>query len=112
MVTKAALSIRHLAFSTGQGSKEPGTQNRMLNARANHRFAVSKPRMNFVQSLIAVVAGNLLYFFLMPHLPPPARHTLGKMDLGVLVDFWFCVVFLGAIKTFTKWGRVSRQQQR
>jgi hypothetical protein len=30
----------------------------------------------------------------------------------VLVDFWFCLVFLGAIKTFTKWGRGSRQQQR
>src|SRR5437764_13514918 len=68
--------------------------------------------MNFVQSLIAVLAGNLVYFLVMPHLPPPARHTLGKMDLGVLVDFWFCVVFLGAIKTFTKWGRGSRQQQR
>jgi len=73
---------------------------------------VSKPRMNFVQSLIAVLAGNLVYFLVMPHLPPAARHTLGKMDLGVLVDFWFCLVFLGAIKTFTKWGRGSRQQQR
>jgi hypothetical protein len=79
---------------------------------ANHRFAVSKPKMNFVQSLIAVVAGNVVYFLLMPHLPPAARHTIGKMDLGVLVDFWFCVVFLGAIKTFTKWGRGSHQQQR
>jgi hypothetical protein len=28
------------------------------------------------------------------------------------VDFWFCLVFLGAIKTFTKWGKRSREQQR
>lgn len=68
--------------------------------------------MNFVQSLIAVLAGNLVYFAVMPHLPPAARHTIGKMDLGVLVDFWFCLVFLGAIKTFFKWRQGSHQQQR
>ena len=73
---------------------------------------MSKPAIvNFVQCLIAVVAGNVVYFLLMPHLPPAARH-LHRYDLGVVVDFWFCLVFLGAIKTFTKWGRSSRQQQR
>ncbi len=73
---------------------------------------MSKPTMNFVQSLIAVLAGNIVYFLVMPHLPPPARHTIGKMDLGVLVDFWFCLVFLGVIKTLAKWRRGSHQQQR
>ena len=73
---------------------------------------MSKPAIvNFVQCLIAVVAGNVVYFLLMPYLPPAARH-LHRYDLGVVVDFWFCLVFLGAIKTFTKWGRSSRQQQR
>ena len=80
---------------------------------ANRRFTVSKPaRVNFVQSLIAVLAGNLVYFLLMPHLPQAAQHNPLKLDLGVLIDFWFCVVFLGAIKTVAKWGRGSRQQQR
>jgi hypothetical protein len=74
---------------------------------------VSKPaRVNFVQSLIAVLAGNLVYFLLMPHLPPAARHNPMRLDLGVLIDFWFCLVFLGAIKTFWKGGAKSRQQQR
>jgi hypothetical protein len=68
--------------------------------------------MNFVQSLIAVLGGNLVYFLLMPHLPPAAQHHPPHFDLGVIVDFWLCLVFLGAIKTFTKWGRGSRQQQR
>jgi hypothetical protein len=73
---------------------------------------VSKPGIvNFVQSLIAVVAGNAVYFLLMPHLPPAARHDPTKFDIGILVDFWFCVVFLGAIKTFTKWGRKSSEQR-
>jgi hypothetical protein len=68
--------------------------------------------MNFVQSLIAVLAGNIVYFLLMPYLPPAARHIPPHMDLGVLVDFWFCLVFLGAIKTIAKWRQGSRQQQR
>ena len=68
--------------------------------------------MNFLESLIAVVAGNVVYFLLMPMLPPVARHNPMKFDLGVLVDFWFCLVFLGLIKTFTKWGKRSREEQR
>ena len=74
---------------------------------------MSKPAIeNFVQSLIAVVAGNVVYFLLMPHLPPAARHVPMRFDLGVVLDFWLCLVVLGAIKTFTRWGRSSRQQQR
>ena len=70
------------------------------------RFAVSKPaRVNFVQSLVAVLAGNLVYFLLMPHLPPAARHNPLKFDLGVLVDFWFCVVAFGLIRTARWWRR-------
>lgn len=74
---------------------------------------MSKPaKVNFIQSLIAVLAGNILYFLLMPHLPPAARHNPMKLDLGVLVDFWFCLVFLGAIKTFWKRDTKSHQQER
>jgi hypothetical protein len=74
---------------------------------------VSKPgTMNFFQSLAAVVAGNIVYFVVMPYLPPAARHNPARLDLGVLVDFWFCLVFLGVIKTFTKWGKRSREQSR
>ena len=84
----------------------------MLNAECFLGLPVSKPIVvNFVQSLIAVVAGNVVYFILMPHLPLAARHVPMRFDLGVVVDFWFCVVFLGAIKTFTRWGRRSRERQ-
>jgi hypothetical protein len=80
---------------------------------AEYELAVSKPVVaNFVHSLIAVVAGNVAYFLLMPHLPPAGRHVPMRFDLGVVVDFWFCLVFLGAIKTFTRRGRGSREQQR
>ena len=66
--------------------------------------------MNFLQSLAAVLAGNIVYFLLMPHLPPAARHNPARLDLGVIVDFWFCLVFLGVIKTVTRWGKRSREQ--
>jgi hypothetical protein len=73
---------------------------------------VSKPVvMNFFQSLTAVVAGNVIYFLLMPHLPPAARHVPPRFDLGVVVDFWFCLVVLGLVKTFTRRGRRSRERQ-
>ena len=55
--------------------------------------------MDFVESLVAVAAGNLAYFLVMPHLPPAARHRPMRVDLGVVVDFWFCLVFLGVLKT-------------
>ena len=78
----------------------------------NAGLPVSKPTIvNFVQSLIAVVAGNVVYFLLMPHLPAAARHDPMRFDLGMVVDFWFCLAFLGAIKTFTKWGRRSSEQR-
>ncbi len=52
---------------------------------------------NFWKSLIAVLAGNAVYFLLMPHLPPAARHAPGRLDLGLLIDFWFCVVAYGVV---------------
>jgi len=56
-----------------------------------------------VKQLIAVVVGNLLYFFiLMPHLPPAGRHRPDKLDLGLLVDFWVCVVLYGTIELIDK----------
>jgi len=67
--------------------------------------------VNFAQSLVAVLAGNIIYFLLMPHLPPVAQHVR-KYDFGVVVDFAICVAVFVLIKTFANRGRSSRQQQR
>ena len=73
--------------------------------------AVSKPAVsNFLHALAAVLAGNAVYFLLMPHLPPGARHVTFRIDLGLVVDFWFCLVIFGAIKTVTRRGRASDHQ--
>ena len=60
-----------------------------------------------VKQAAAVVIGNLLYFFaVMPHLPPAGQHRPDRLDLGLLVDFWVCVVLYGIIEWFDrKWRR-------
>jgi ABC-type uncharacterized transport system permease subunit len=52
-----------------------------------------------LKQTVAVVVGNLLYFFvLMPHLPAAGRHRPDRLDLGLIVDFWVCVVLYGVIE--------------
>ena len=59
--------------------------------------------INFVQALAAIVLGNVAYFLLVPTLPPIARHHRFQVDLGTLIDFWFCLVAYGLIRTARKW---------
>ena len=59
--------------------------------------------LNFVQALFAIILGNVVYFLLAPSLPPIARHRPLRIDLGMVVDFWFCVVAYGLIRTARRW---------
>jgi len=45
----------------------------------------SKTTKNFLDALTAVLAGNAIYYLLMPHLPAAARHNLFKEDWGLLL---------------------------
>jgi len=52
-----------------------------------------------LKQTIAVVVGNLLYFFvIMPHLPAAGQHCPDRLDLGLIVDFWICVVLYGVVE--------------
>ncbi len=52
-----------------------------------------------LKQLVAIVVGNLIYFFaLMPHVPPAGQHRPGHLDLGLVLDFWVCVVVYGLIE--------------
>ena len=66
---------------------------------------VSKTRVivNLLQAFLAVVLGNVVYFAIAPSLPSVARHHPFQMDLGIVVDFWFCLVAYGLIRTARKW---------
>jgi hypothetical protein len=58
--------------------------------------------VNLLQALFAVILGNVAYFLLAPSLPLP-RHRPFHTDIGLLVDFFFCVVAYGLIRTARKW---------
>ena len=56
-------------------------------------------RSRLLKQLAAVVLGSLLYFFvLMPHLPSTARHQPFRLDWGLLVLAWLCLVIYGLIE--------------
>jgi hypothetical protein len=59
--------------------------------------------INLLQALLAIILGNLAYFLLIPSFPPVARHLPFRMDLGMVIDFWFCLVAYGLIRTARKW---------
>jgi len=70
---------------------------------------VSKSATNFVHALVAVLGGNAAYFLLEKYLPVRAHHAPFKFDLGMIVDFWFCLVAFGIVKTVA--GRRDRSRQ-
>ena len=52
--------------------------------------------------LLAVLAGNAIYFVLMPHLPESLQHVPSRHDLGLLVDFLFCFALFGLVRRFMR----------
>lgn len=73
---------------------------------------MSKSGANFLHALVAVVAGNVVYLLVEKYLPVPARHVVFKFDLGMVVDFWFCLVAFGIVKTVENLRRKRRAQER
>ena len=53
---------------------------------------------NFLDALVAVLAGNAIYFLLMPHLPRVMRHSLFIEDWGLAVDFVVCAIVFVIVK--------------
>jgi hypothetical protein len=53
---------------------------------------------NFLDALAAVLAGNAVYYLLMPHLPRAARHGLFREDWGLVLDFAICTVIFLVVK--------------
>ena len=57
-------------------------------------------KLNFWRSLIAIVAGNAIYYSLERYLPERAQHQLYRLDWGLAVDFWFCLACYGVVRMF------------
>ena len=67
-------------------------------------------RAKLMKYLVAILLGNALYFALAPHLPPPAQHRTWGIDLGTIVDFWFCLLMYGVLElgSYLARGKGSR----
>jgi hypothetical protein len=81
----------------------------LLSWRKETSKTMSKSASNFLHALVAVLVGNAAYFLLEKHLPMWARHVGFRTDLGTLVDFCFCLVVFGLIKTLAAEPDLPRQ---
>jgi hypothetical protein len=64
---------------------------------------------NFWRSLAAVLIGNALYFGCSRFLPQAARHNTAGLDLGLVVDFWFCLVVMGLLELWSRHKKAIRR---
>jgi hypothetical protein len=61
-------------------------------------LAKSPAVKNFMDALLAVMAGNAIYYLLSPHLPENMRHRLFIEDWGLVLDFAICTVIFVIVK--------------
>ena len=60
----------------------------------------------WIEYVIAILAGNAIYFaVLFPSLPPALRHEPMRIDGGLLLDFVCCVLVYAAIRLGTRHAR-------
>ena len=53
---------------------------------------------NFWRSLLAILAGNAIYYASWNYLPPMAQHHLYQIDWGLAVDFSICVICYAIVR--------------
>ena len=53
----------------------------------------------WLRYLLAIVLGNGLYFSLAPYFPLLAQHEPYQVDLGLVIDFWFCLGVYGMLES-------------
>ena len=64
----------------------------------------AQPRSWFARTLplakmlLAILAGNVLYYVLMPHLSEFWQHKLFQIDAGLGLDFVLCVAMYGLVR--------------
>lgn len=64
----------------------------------SHKRVDPPIKADFWRSLIAVVAGNAIYFSTEQYMPPKAKHQPYHPDWGLAIDFWICLVCYGLVR--------------
>ena len=59
-----------------------------------------------LRQFAAVIVGSVLYFFvLLPHLPRAAYHEPFRLDWGLLVLAWLCLVLYGLLELLLRFRK-------
>ncbi len=61
----------------------------------------TRKRRPWVEYLLAILGGNIVYLLLVPYLPAPLQHQIFRVDLGLGLDFLICAGLYALIR----WGR-------
>jgi hypothetical protein len=94
-------ALRHLATRGWRESKPDGEDNAPPFDRQRPRRDEQARKIGasmWIKYLAAILMGNALYFYIYPVLPAGAQHQPYKLDLGTVVDLWFCLCMLGLIE--------------
>jgi hypothetical protein len=86
----------HLFFILLFGRVIFGSGNTAMKSSHDKRTVSTVGR--WLKFLMAILLGNGLYFTLSPYLPAAARHQMYRLDLGTVVDLWFCLFVYGLVE--------------
>lgn len=64
----------------------------------------------WIEYLIAILAGNAIYFAVVLPALPGLSHEPFQLDLGLLVDFGICVLVYAAIRLGSRQARMTRRE--
>ncbi len=60
---------------------------------------MAKAKAQWQDALLAVLAGNVIYFLLVePRLPERLRHHVFQLDFGLAIDFIVCLAAFAVIR--------------
>jgi hypothetical protein len=95
--------------NTQSGTPAPeGTPPRQQPNRLRFRHLLRR----YWKTIVAVLAGNFIYFVLLySWLPPHARHRRNQIDLGLLIDFWICLFLWGLLELSSRRKKRARNRE-
>ena len=85
----------YAGFPTEMSTRQCWIRTRLEAGRAAVKGLLKR---SFWQSLIAVLAGNAIYFSVERFLPARAQHQLYQIDWGLVLDFWICLACYGLVR--------------
>ena len=64
---------------------------------------MAKAKAHWKDALLAVLAGNIIYFLLVePRLPERLRHHAFQIDSGLVIDFLVCLAAFAVVRCLRK----------